>query len=180
MTGARIDLAADGDLSPRQRDRRAALSALVYPKEVLEEPAFAAVQWAPTTVSALVWTDGDVATHVGGIARNVLLDGREIRIGGIGSVMTAPAARGRGHVRAAIERMHGHLVAAGRVDFLLLFCADRLVPFYGKLGWRRFAAPPMVTQHGARIRFTYNNPMVRDGVAAAPTTGSLDLLGPPW
>jgi hypothetical protein len=62
----------------------------------------------------------------------------------------------------------------------LLFCADHLHGFYGRLDWRLFADPPLVQQHGMAIAFTLNPATVRDGIGSAPAAGRLDLRGPPW
>src|SRR5258707_7031297 len=61
------------------------------------------------------------------------LDGRAIRVLGIGAVFTQPAHRGRGHARALVE----HIVeraAAGGVDAALLF-SEINPDYYVRLGF---------------------------------------------
>jgi hypothetical protein len=76
--------------------------------------------------------------------------------------------------------MRAYLVDDQKVSFSLLFCADNLHSFYGKLDWRLFADPPLVEHLGMTIGFTLNPAMVQDGIDSAPAAGRLDLRGPPW
>ncbi len=68
----------------------------------------------------------------------------------------------------------------GNVDFALLVCEPRLVPFYERLGWQLFPGELLVTQQQATVPFTFNLPMtllirLRDSLS-----GTIDHFGPPW
>lgn len=65
-------------------------------------------------------------------------------------------------------------------DFALLVCREQLVPYYAGLGWQKYAGEVVVTQFGEPERFTVNEVMVGDLNSPAPTTGVIDLQGPPW
>ena len=65
------------------------------------------------------------------------LDGRAIRIAGIGAVFTQPAHRGRGAARDLLSRLLDR-AAAGGVDLALLF--SEIGPdYYARLGFETIA-----------------------------------------
>ena len=70
--------------------------------------------------------------------------------------------------------------AQGDVDFGLLVCEPDLVPFYERLGWRRFPGELIVTQRQASVPFTFNLPMTTPLRLQESLGGKIDLLGPPW
>jgi hypothetical protein len=118
--------------------------------------------------------------HVGALVRAAMMDGRAVKVGGVGEVMAAPDARRRGHAKAALTAMCRYLVEAQRVSFLMLFCAPALYGFYGSLGWRRFTGKLLIGQRGGSIAFPLEPPMVQDGTETVPAAGVLDLRGAPW
>jgi GNAT superfamily N-acetyltransferase len=167
------------DLTAEERAAVRALSLAVYPPEAVAAWPGRAIEWEPPPWSVIGW-DGDAAAcYVGGILRDARWNDRAVRVGGIGSVKTHPAARGRGLASSAIGlaldyfRLHG-------VDFVLLVCEPHLVAFYEQFGWRTFPGELLVRQHGATVPFTLNRCMTAPGQFTEPLTGTIDLLGPPW
>ena len=105
---------------------------------------------------------------------------RAVRVGGIGGVKTHPAFRGRGFATAAIRLALDYFHGQGDVDFGLLVCEAGLVPFYERLGWRRFPGELLVTQRQATMPFTFNLAMTIPVRLQEPLAGAIDLMGPPW
>ena len=103
-----------------------------------------------------------------------------MKVGGIGGVKTAPAARGRGFAGTAIRLALDFFREQGDVDFGLLVCEPGLVPFYERLGWRRFPGDLLVTQRQETVPFTFNLPMTIPVRVQEALGGRIDLLGPPW
>ncbi|MBR0835297.1 GNAT family N-acetyltransferase [Bradyrhizobium manausense] len=110
----------------------------------------------------MLWEDERLVCHVGALIRDALTDSREVRVGGIGGVMTAPGSRERGFARAVLAAMRSYLVNDQQVAFSLLFCASNLHAFYGKLDWRLFAGTPLVEHRGVAMEFTLNPAMVQN------------------
>lgn len=177
----RIDLKPVTSLDDDERARLKALTAAVYPPEVVAKSPGRHLTWAPSTYSVLVFdAAGDLVSHVGIVVRAGRLDGAAATIGGIGSVKTHPRAQGRGYASAGMRRAAAALHEDHRVDFSLLVCQEHLLPFYQRLGWVPYAGSLVVEQPGGPVVFTVNRPMVLAGRVAAPDGGSVDLQGLPW
>lgn len=157
------------------------LSLAVYPPGSDVDWPGRAVEWAacPWCVIGSAAT-GEALGYVGIVLRNCLWNGRAVKAGGIGGVKTHPAARRRGLATAAIALALDFFTAQGDIDFALLVCEPALVPFYERLGWRRFPGELFVTQGAARTPFTFNSPMTIPIRMRESLAGSIDLLGPPW
>ena len=152
-----------------------------YPPETVAAWPGRAIQWAPAQWSVIGWDAGGKAVcHVGMVLREARWNERAVRIGGIGGVKTHPAARGRGLATTAIRQALDFFREQGDVDFALLVCEPGLMPFYERLGWRRFPGTLLVTQQQATVPFTFNLPMTTPVRLREPLGGTIDLLGPPW
>jgi hypothetical protein len=128
----------------------------------------------------VVDAEGALVAYVGLVVRAGVLDGAPVTIGGVGSVKTHPRCQGRGYATAGLRRAEAALNADHGVAFSLLVCRDDLLPFYARLGWRRFPGRLLVQQPGGRTEFTFNRTMVLPGGRPAPEGGTIDLQGPPW
>ena len=177
----RIDLKSVAMLDDGERAALKALTAAVYPPEVVAVSPGRHLQWAPPDYSVLVFTsEGELASHVGIVVRTGTLDGAAVKIGGVGSVKTHPRAQGRGYASAGLRRAATALHDDHRVAFSLLVCQEHLLPFYRRLGWFPFSGRLMVEQPTGPTVFMINHAMVLSGRSAAPQDGIIDLKGLPW
>jgi GNAT superfamily N-acetyltransferase len=153
----------------------------VYPPDVATAWPGRAIEWAPHEWSVIGWNaDGAALCYVGAILRDARWNAQPVRVAGIGGVKTHPASRGRGLASTAIKRALDVFRHQGDVDFGLLVCESGLVPFYERLGWRRFLGDLFVAQKQATVPFTFNLPMTMPVCLQEPLAGTIDLLGPPW
>jgi Acetyltransferase (GNAT) domain len=112
-----LDLKPVAQLSDDERAALKALTAAVYPPEVMATRPGRHFHWAPPDYSVLVSTPaGELVSHVGIVVRVGSLDGVPVKIGGIGSVKTHPRFEGRGYASAGLHRaatalQHDHHVA---------------------------------------------------------------------
>ena len=159
----RIVIQDDKGLTAADRLSLAALSGAVHPPGSPPNPVTAGLEWADATLRAMAWQDGRMVCHVGALLRAATMDGRAVKIGGVGEVMTAPDARRLGYAKAALEAMCRHLIEVQQVSFLMLFCAPALRGFYARLGWRPFAGKLLIGQRGSSMEFPLDAPMVHDG-----------------
>jgi aminoglycoside 2'-N-acetyltransferase I len=137
------------------------------------------VVWSQAARRVLVRDDGsDLIGHVGLHARDAIWDGRTVRVGGIGAVVTRAEHRRHGFATAAMQKAAQELDADG-VDFALLFTQPHNFAFYRRLGWHQFEGEVFVEQSPGRVRFDVMPAFVLD-LKLAPRSGTIDLCGPPW
>ena len=85
----------------------------------------------------LVHVDGQVVSQVGVLNHVVTVGNQEVRVGGIGGVVTVPSARLKGHARAVLQAALDFMCEEWEVEFGFLLCLDLMVPFYQKPGWQK-------------------------------------------
>lgn len=177
----RIVLKPVASLDENERVALKALTAAVYPPEVVAASPGRNIRWASPSSSVLVFTpEGELVSHVGIVVRAGTFNGTEVKIGGVGSVKTHPLAQGRGYASAGLRRAAVALHAEHQVAFSLLVCQEHLLPFYDRLGWVSFSGRLLVEQPTGPMLFTINRPMALSGTSAAPREGTIDLKGLPW
>jgi GNAT superfamily N-acetyltransferase len=177
----RVELERVTDLTAGAQAALRALSRAVYPPDEVGDWPGRRIAWASPEWGVLVHDDdGALVSYTGIVVREAALDGAPVLVGGIGSVKTHPAARGRGLASVGLDRAERFLVDERGVAFSLLVCQDHLVPFYERLGWHVFEGTLLVEQPSGTVSFTFNRPMVQPGRSPAPRTGTLDLKGMPW
>lgn len=159
-----------------------ALELAVYgPHEQRDDP-FARITWALPEFSVVARqpVDGRIVAHAGILARDCLLNGETVRIGGLGEVKTHPDVRGQRIGRAVVARACELLRDDLSVDFGLLVCGHHLLSYYQQLGWSEFHGELWVEQSEGQVRFESGRVMVMPGRQPAPANGVIDLLGLPW
>ncbi len=174
----RWELHRVADLTADEQAALRTLSLVVHPPEIAAAWPGRAFEWAPAEWSVVGWdAEGAILCHVGAVLREAHWNDRAVKVGGIGGVKTHPASRGRGFATTAIQRALAFFRDQGDVDFGLLVCEPGLVPFYERLGWRRFPGDLVVTQRQTTVPFTFNLPMTTPVRLQEPLTGTIDLLG---
>src|ERR1700686_4663397 len=93
-----IEVRSDASLSDGEIAEYRRVRAGIDYGEVLGYQFRSAREWR-----VLVWVRGQLASHVGISRRIVLVDGRDVAVGAVGGVWTAPEFRGRGLARTAMK-----------------------------------------------------------------------------
>jgi aminoglycoside 2'-N-acetyltransferase I len=168
-------------LSEADRAAIRALSQAVYPPAEAADWPGRSIEWANPEWCARVWaTDGTLVSFVGVLLRHAIYNEQPVTIGGVGGVMTHPETRRRGYAKIGMHRASEFFTQQPDVGFALLVCEPRLIHYYGSMGWREFSGKLWVRQHGAMAEFTFNRVMTLGVTQNTPTTGVIDLCGPPW
>jgi hypothetical protein len=169
------------EVTDAERAELNALGQAVYPPEVAEAWPGRHLEWSSPGWGVFVrGDDGTLVSFVGIHLRDALRDGLPFRVGGIGGVKTHPTARRHGFAGRAIGRAVVFFREQPDVAFGVLVCEPHLLAYYGRLGWQEFSGRLLVTQRGEPSEFTLCRVMVCPVRGAAPATGTIDLLGPPW
>ncbi len=152
----------------------------IWPPEVVAELPWAGVVSAHADLRVLVKDETDeVVCHVGIYRRELTWNGRKLRAGGIGGVLTREDKRRHGYATIALDAAIRTLKDEGSTDFALLFCEPHHAPFYTARGWKPFDGEILAEQPGGRIRFTAILPHVLD-LRRKLRQGTIDLCGLPW
>jgi len=136
-------------------------------------------EWADPDWTLFVHCDGNVVSHLEIVERAAKVADRPINLAGIGNVMTPEGWRKKGLASAAMRQAASFMCEELEADFGLLLCADYLVPWYGKLGWRRVSAPLFFDQSTGKERWDMET-MVLPCKEKEWPEGSIDLCGLPW
>jgi aminoglycoside 2'-N-acetyltransferase I len=152
----------------------------VWPPEVVATLPWANIAFAHAELRVLVEDETEgLVCHVGIYRREATWNGRAVRIGGIGGVLTHEAFRRRGLASIALNAAIQTLKDERATDFALLFCEPHNAAFYCNRGWKPFAGEVFAQQPGGRIRFDVLTPLVFY-LKRAPHEGVIDLCGLPW
>src|SRR5689334_6790876 len=136
-------------------------------------------EWAEADWSFLGFEGDELVAYFNLVDRVVEMDGVPVRVAGLNNMVTLPAHRARGHasrlLREAQPKWFGNL----GVDAGLLLCADALVPFYARLGWRKVTCPVVYAQPSGEWTWAASC-MVLESGREIPANQRIDLCGPPW
>ena len=178
----KISLQPVEELTDSERAALQDLNAAVYPPEVAAVWPGRTIEWAARQWSVIVSDDVEcqAIAHAGIVIRQARWNDCDVKVGGIGGVMTHPEFRGRGFASIAVNRAVDFFREQDDIDFALLVCKSALIPLYERFGWRTFSGDLHVKQHGESVKFTFNLPMTYPLRLTEELGGTIDLLGPPW
>ena len=168
-------------LSDADRNAVRMLSLAVYPPEQHAAWPGRHIEWSKPEWCVRVRDQADnLVSCVGVYLRKAAYDGQPVRIGGIGNVMTHPAARRLGFAGLGIQRAVDFFLTQSEAAFALLVCEPHMLGYYARRGWQEFGGRLIVLQHGVAGEFTLDRVMTHSVRADGPAAGTIDLCGPPW
>jgi GNAT superfamily N-acetyltransferase len=117
--------------------------------------------------------------RVGILARQILVGGAPIRVGGINGVATRPHWRHRGVASFAMRSAAEFMATRLGLEHALLLCSPKVSPLYAKLGWKPVAEPVSFAQRSGSAVYPGMTMVLEMGKAAFPI-GPIDMCGLPW
>ena len=123
--------------------------------------------------------EGAPVSHAGVLTHNARANGKAVLIGGIGGVVTVPGARRCGHAALLLRHATDFLRKEWKADFALLFCIDRMLPYYQRLGWRKVSCDVLIDQPSGRLPCPFHV-MTIPFTSEYETIDALDLGSPSW
>ena len=151
------------------------ISHLAFAQEHSDED----ILWSEVDWYILVKVQGIIRSQLGIIERSGFVNGKPIKLGGIGGVATIPAWQRRGLSSQAMLIAQKFLKDTLRVDFGLLICGDHRVSFYQKFGWQVVEGPLFFDQPDGR-RKNDGVTMILPCSEANWSEGEIDLCGLPF
>lgn len=135
--------------------------------------------WRPKERHIVVEAEGRAISHVGLLLDTVRAGEESVEVAGVGAVVTVPEVQGKGYSQLAMRRALSVARDEMEVDFGMLFCLERLVPFYAKQGWRLVEDECVVEQGCERVRFPFRVMVFQLGEREWPA-GRIETSGLPW
>ena len=136
-------------------------------------------QWRPKDLHIILDVDGRAVSHVGLINHTVEVGGTPVRVGGVGGVATNGEVHGRGYAQKTLRFAEKYMCEEMNVEFGLLFCLDRLRPFYERQNWQLLYAPVEFEQPSGKM-ISPLNVMVLPCSEADWPAGAVNLQSLPW
>ena len=128
----------------------------------------------------VIYADGDgPLSHAAVLKHYAAANGRPALIGGIGGVVTIPTAQRRGYATMLVRHATDFLRTQWNVDVALLFCVDRMVKYYERLGWRTVACEVLVDQPTGKLPCPFHV-MTMSFKPGFETIEQIDLGSAPW
>ena len=135
--------------------------------------------WRPKDLHIILDVDGEAASHVGLLEQTVNVAGQFVRVGGVGAVVTEGSMHGRGYAQKTLRYAEKVLCEEFKVEFGLLFCLDRLKPFYERQNWQPVNEPVEVHQPAGKMISPFNV-LVLPCQGQTWPAGRVDLCSLPW
>lgn len=134
-------------------------------------------EWSQVPWHTIAYTgDGSPVGHIGFGGFEVHVNSVEHLVVGVGGVVVRPEYQRQSIPALLFQEVHeqGERVVGSGV--FTLFCPDRLVPYYGKHGYRLHNDGVRFLQHGKRVTSSFNF-MFKGG---SLKKGVIKLKTPPW
>jgi aminoglycoside 2'-N-acetyltransferase I len=141
-----IEIKAIRNLSQPEQDEVYQLLTVVFEADISQWT------WSQDDYRLLVRIDNRILSHVAIIERTCLVNEHPVKVGGVGGVGTHPEWRGQGLASLAMRQTAEFMKNQLKVEYGVLFCANEMVPYYQRLGWRMIDAPVTFEEHGVRMQ----------------------------
>ena len=136
-------------------------------------------EWSSPDVTFMAMEGEEVLAYYNLVDRVVRMDGTAIRVAGLNNMVTMPAHRGRGIASYLLRETQPRWFDELVMDCGLLLCADALLPFYSRQGWRKLPGPVVYAQPEGPRTWSANC-MVLDPRGRVANAKCVDLCGFPW
>jgi predicted N-acetyltransferase YhbS len=182
MNEVRITLLAVGDFDAGRKQALEDLRRAAFPPGERETEIPARFTWAKGEWGALVENaQRSLVSYAGVMFRQVTLDGRALRLAGLGGVKTHPDWRRQGLAARAVARIMDHAREQADVPFAMLFCRPDRVAYYASLGWSLFEGEIFMQQPGGAAAYLEAfRGMTAPLGGEAPVAGQIDIRGLPF
>jgi GNAT superfamily N-acetyltransferase len=137
------------------------------------------IEWRPKTWNIVLSVGGQLVGNAAVLRHTVSVGGQPVDVGGVGDVVTLPHVQRQGYAQAALHEAVAFLTHELRLPFGLLFCIERLRPYYARQGWQQVHAPVWIEQPAGR-RVSPLPVMVLPLAGQAWPSGMVDLQSLPW
>jgi len=152
----------------------------VYTPEIFAKVVWRDVESSHAEQRILLADDDELISVVGLYPRIASIDGQNVKVTGIGGVMTHPEKRGAGNGSLIMHHAREFMRGQGDIAYAVLFCEPHNVTFYEKLGWSIFPGDVFAEQRGKNNRYDIMHTMMLPLSEEIPNGGTFQTNGLPW
>ncbi len=135
-------------------------------------------EWATPDWTIVYYKNDLIATFYNIIEREITVDGKIYKIGGINNVITPKEFRGKGYASKTLKNTEKLIFDELKCAFGVLLCADNLIPFYEKLNWYKVKCPVYFEQSSGQKLWGANIMLLTKNEKLNPA--KIELNGLPW
>jgi predicted GNAT family N-acyltransferase len=135
--------------------------------------------WRPMELHFVMKINEQAVGHLGLIREQLAIGGKLFDIAGVGDIITIPEMRGKGIAQKLMSHAINFLFREWKVDAGILFCFEKLVPYYQSLGWKIVNNPVYVLQPSGQVKFP-NQLMVFTAEGKKWPEGIIEISSLPW
>ena len=170
----KIEILADENLSDQLRSIIGKWSAEMFGKQEFIKNFI----WAKPHWRVLLFDDDKLVSHVKVTEQTGVVNNVKIKFAGIGGVMTPGKLRKKGYASSALEAARQFIFSELHADSGLLFCLEKMIPFYENKGWKLVSFPVYVEQPGRKVKWS-EKAMILPGKKVV-LNGEINLCGYPF
>lgn len=135
--------------------------------------------WRSKVLHFLLYKEEELVSHVGVLKHVVSVAGEPVPVGGVGGVVTVPAAQGKGYARRLMSHVAELFEHEWKVDAGMLFCLPKMVRYYEAQGWRTVEGSVLIDQPEGAIVAPLEVMVLPFGGKGWPS-GNVELRSLPW
>ena len=135
--------------------------------------------WRPKDLHFVLYSEDQPLSHVGLLRHEIMVDGKRLKVAGVGGVVTVPEAQRQGLARKLMLHAMSFIRSEWDMDAGLLFCLPKMEAYYARLGWQTTDGPVIFDQPAGKV----SSPLL---VMVLPLRdqpwpqGKVDLQSLPW
>ena len=141
-------------------------------------PIVREISWATPDWTIINYCKNKIATFYNIVEGTTTIDGRDFKVAGINNVITPTEFRGKGFSTETLIETKSFLFENLNADLALLLCADKLIPFYQRIGWYEVNCDVHFDQPTGNKIWTAKTMILTKAEKISPT--KIELNGLPW
>ena len=169
-----IEIKRYNELSVQTRDKlRSYINA-----EFGHIPIVSETEWAIPDWTIIYFEYDQIVTFCNIVEREITIDNKNFKIGGINNLITPKEFRGKGFAKKTLHETENFLFNQLKCELGMLLCADDLIPFYERLSWFKLDCSVYFNQSSGEKLWGANTMLLSKTDKMSPRI--IKLNGLPW
>jgi hypothetical protein len=135
-------------------------------------------EWAIPDWTIIYFENKQITTFYNIVEREIIIDDKVFKIGGINNVITPKKFRGMGYASKTLRDTEKVIFDILKCDLGVLLCADELISFYERLNWYKVECSVYFEQSDGKKLWKANTMILPKEKKLNPKR--IELNGLPW